>query len=111
MSDDLVKRSIAELQDIVRCRCHPAYKDRGMHDPDCECDSAEAVQVVADRIEELEAKAMKAANAALLEKRRADAAEARVKELDAEIAKWRAAFIAQSRKLQGQTDDRSPPDS
>jgi hypothetical protein len=55
MSDDLVKRSIAELQDIVRCRCHPAYKDRGLHDPDCECDSAEAVQVVADRIKELEA--------------------------------------------------------
>jgi hypothetical protein len=25
-----------------------------MHDPDCECDSADAVQVVADRIEELE---------------------------------------------------------
>jgi hypothetical protein len=60
MSDDLVKRSIAELQDIVRCRCHPAYKDRGLHDPDCECDSAEAVQVVADRIEELEAKLAKA---------------------------------------------------
>jgi hypothetical protein len=56
--------------------------------------------VRADRIEELEAKAMKAANAALLEKRRADAAEARVKELDAEIAKWRAAFIAQTKKLQ-----------
>jgi hypothetical protein len=100
MSDDLVKQSIAELQDIVRCRCHPAYKDRGLHDPDCECDSAEAVQVVADRIEELEAKAMKASNAAFLEKRRADAAEARVKELDAEIAKWRAAFIAQTKKLQ-----------
>jgi hypothetical protein len=27
-----------------------------MHDPDCECDSAEAVQVVVDRIEELEVK-------------------------------------------------------
>jgi uncharacterized coiled-coil protein SlyX len=56
MSDDLVKQSIAELQDIVRCRCHPAYKGRGMQDPDCECDSADAVQVVIDRIEELEAK-------------------------------------------------------
>ena len=54
MSDDLVKQSIAELQDIVRCRCHPAYKDRGMHDPDCECDSADAVQVVIDYIAELE---------------------------------------------------------
>ena len=39
MSDDLVQQSIAELQD-----------------PDCECDSADAVQVVAARIEELEAK-------------------------------------------------------
>jgi len=54
MSDDLVKQSIAELQDIVRCRCHPAYKDRGMHDPDCECDSADAVQVVINYIAELE---------------------------------------------------------
>jgi hypothetical protein len=56
MSNDLVKQSIAELQDLVRCRCHPVYKDLGMHDPDCDCDSADAVQVVADRIEELEAK-------------------------------------------------------
>ena len=60
MSDDLVKQSIAELQDLVRCRCHHAYKDRGMHDPDCDCDSADAVQVVADRIEELEDKLTKA---------------------------------------------------
>jgi hypothetical protein len=51
---DLVKQSIAELQDLVRCRCHPAYKDRGMHDPDCDCDSADAVQVVIDYIAELE---------------------------------------------------------
>jgi len=56
MSDDLVKQSIVELLDIVRCRCHPAYRDRGMQDPDCECDSADAVKVVADRIEELKAK-------------------------------------------------------
>ena len=55
MSNDLLKQSIAELQDLVRCRCHPAYTDRGMHDPDCDCDSADAVQAVADRIEELEA--------------------------------------------------------
>jgi len=63
MSDDLVKQSIAELQDIVRCRCHPAYTGRGMHDPDCECDSADAVQVVAARIEELETKLAKAVEA------------------------------------------------
>ena len=56
MPDNLVKQSIAELQDLVRCRCHPAYTGRGLHDPDCECDSAEAVRVVTDRIEDLEAK-------------------------------------------------------
>jgi DNA repair exonuclease SbcCD ATPase subunit len=56
MSDDQVKQALAELQDDVRCRCHPAYKDRGLHDPDCNCDSAGAVQVVTDRIQELEAK-------------------------------------------------------
>ena len=54
MSDDLVRQAIAELQDDVRCRCSPAYKDRGLRDPACGCDSAEAVQVVANRIEELE---------------------------------------------------------
>ena len=63
MSDALVKQALAELQDDVRCRCHPAYKDRGLHDPDCNCDSAEAVQVVADRIEEFEAKLAQALEA------------------------------------------------
>ena len=63
MSDDLVKQAIAELQDLVRCRCHPAYTGRGMQDPDCECDSGDAVKVVADRIEELEAKLAKAVEA------------------------------------------------
>jgi hypothetical protein len=60
MSDELVNQCIAELQDLVRCRCHPAYTGRGLHDPDCECDSAEAVRVVTDRIEDLEAKLAKA---------------------------------------------------
>lgn len=60
MSSEVVRRSINELQGIVRCRCSPAYKDRGLHDPSCECDSAEAVTIVADRIEELEAKLAKA---------------------------------------------------
>jgi hypothetical protein len=54
MPDDLVKQCIAELQDLVRCRCNPAYTGRGMHDPDCDCDSADAVQVVVDYIAELE---------------------------------------------------------
>lgn len=54
MSDDLVKQALEELQDLVRCQCHDAYKDRGLHDPTCCCDSAEAVKVVSDRIEALE---------------------------------------------------------
>ena len=59
MSDDLVKQAMAELTDVVRCRCNEAYTGRGLRDPDCQCDSAEAVKVVADRIEELEAKLSK----------------------------------------------------
>ena len=55
MSDDLVKQALAELGDIVRCRCHAAYTDRKLHDPDCNCDSAEALQIVADRIKALQA--------------------------------------------------------
>jgi hypothetical protein len=82
MSDDLVKRLRSPINAM-----RPTLSDG---------------RAAADLIEELEAKAMKASNAAFLEKRRADEAEARVKELDAEIAKWRAAFIAQSRKLQGE---------
>jgi hypothetical protein len=98
MSDDLVKRLRDDsgdwLTDLAVDRIEELKGKLKWAD--------EISNIQADRIEELEAKAMKAANAALLEKRRADAAEARVKELDAEIAKWRAAFIAQSRKLQGE---------
>jgi hypothetical protein len=47
---------MAELQEVVRCRCDEAYRDRGLKDPQCECDSADAVKVVADRIEALTAK-------------------------------------------------------
>ena len=60
MSDDPVKQAIIELQDLVRCRCHPAYKDRNLHDPDCHCEDADNVALVAARIEELEAKLAKA---------------------------------------------------
>ena len=56
MTDAELKQAMAELQEVVRCRCHEAYRDRGLKDPHCECDSAEAVKIVADRIEELEAK-------------------------------------------------------
>ena len=60
MSDEELTQAIAELQEVVRCRCDEAYRDRGLKDPHCECDSAEAVKVVADRIEALEAKLAKA---------------------------------------------------
>jgi hypothetical protein len=54
VSDDLVKQALAELGDIVRCRCHAAYTDRKLHDPDCNCDSAEALQIVSGCIEALQ---------------------------------------------------------
>lgn len=47
MTDEELKQAIAELQEVVRCRCHEAYRDRGLKDPHCECDSAEAVKIVA----------------------------------------------------------------
>lgn len=53
-SAEAVEQSLLELQDIVRCRCHPAYTGRGLRDPGCDCDSAEAVKSVVERIEELE---------------------------------------------------------
>ena len=46
MSDLSIEQAIAEMRDLVRCRCHPGFKDRGLHDPDCNCDSAEAVEVL-----------------------------------------------------------------
>ena len=53
MSDEELTLAMAELQEVVRCRCDEAYRDRGLKDPHCECDSADAVKVVADRIEAL----------------------------------------------------------
>lgn len=47
MSDEeQVQQALRELWDIVKCRCHEAYTGRGLHDPDCECDSTDAVQTV-----------------------------------------------------------------
>ena len=63
MSDEELTLAIAELQEVVRCRCDEAYRDRGLKDPHCECDSAEAVKVVASRIKALEAKLAKAVEA------------------------------------------------
>ena len=60
MTDAELKQAMAELQEVVRCRCDEAYRDRGLHDPQCECDSADAVKVVADHIKALTAKLEKA---------------------------------------------------
>ena len=85
MSDDPVEQALAELQDLVRCRCHPAYTGRGLRDPDCECDSAEAVTIVADHIEAL----TEQLDAAL---RYAEEAEACAEELKAKLAKAKGAL-------------------
>ena len=42
-----IEQAVAEMRDLVRCRCHPAFTERKLHDPDCNCDSAEAVEVLA----------------------------------------------------------------
>jgi hypothetical protein len=48
-----VDQAIAELQEMVKCRCDPAYEDRGLHDPNCQCDYASEVKVIVDYIEQL----------------------------------------------------------
>ena len=53
MSDAELTQAMAELQEVVRCHCDEAFRDRGLQDPQCQCDSAEAVKIVADRIKAL----------------------------------------------------------
>lgn len=85
-----VHQALRELRDIVKCRCHEAYTGRGLHDPDCECDSTDAVQTVTDAIatltEQLEAA-----------RRDAKEAEAYAAELEVELDRLRlAAKLAKS---------------
>jgi hypothetical protein len=54
MTDDALKQALAELGDVVRCRCDEAFRDRDLQDPDCNCDSMDAVRVVLARIDWLE---------------------------------------------------------
>ena len=89
MSDYPVKEAIAELQDVVRCRCQEAYKARGLHDPSCECDSAYAVKVVADRIEALEAESALDAERLRITIERAEMAEDERNALKAEVLRLR----------------------
>ena len=42
----LAEQAAAELQDVMLCRCHEAYKGRGLHDPDCQCDSQDALNTI-----------------------------------------------------------------
>ena len=46
-------KELDELQEVVRCHCDEAFWYQGLQDPQCQCDSAEAVKVVASRIEAL----------------------------------------------------------
>jgi hypothetical protein len=64
---EAVDGALAELDDLVRCRCIPAFKDRGMRDPDCDCDSADAVAIVRAALDAAEARE-RAAVAAAYEK-------------------------------------------
>ena len=78
MIDALVKQAIIELQDLVLCRCHPAYKDRNLHDPDCHCEDADNVALVAARFEELEVKNYNLMDLSYVEHKRAMTAEAKL---------------------------------
>lgn len=54
MSDEQLEQALAELGDVVRCHCDEAFRDRGLQDPQCQCDSMDAVRVVIARVEWLE---------------------------------------------------------
>jgi hypothetical protein len=75
---DPVKQALAELQDLVRCRCHEAYKGRGLHDPNCHCDSADAVKAVADDLETLDKACKEWADVSQRSYQRGKAAEAKL---------------------------------
>ena len=78
MSDDLVKQAIIDLQELVRCICSPALKDRNLHSPDCRAYDASNVALLSDRIEELEAKLAKAV---------------KLMELSVELATWNTTLL------------------
>ena len=46
--------ALEELKIMTNCRCDEAFKDRGLHDPDCQCDYADEVKIVADYVASLE---------------------------------------------------------
>jgi len=87
MTDEELMLAMAELQEVVRCRCDEAYRDRGLKDPHCECDSAEAVKVVADRIEALTKERDEAVNQQDSARHSVDVLEKRGRAMIAENAK------------------------
>ena len=48
--------ALEEPKIMTTCRCHEAFKDRGLHDPDCQCDYAGEVQALTDYVAKLEAR-------------------------------------------------------
>jgi Na+/phosphate symporter len=48
-----IEQAIANLKDLVECRCDEAYTGRYRHDPHSACDYADEVKIVADHIEEI----------------------------------------------------------
>jgi len=57
---EAVEQAMGELTDLTRCRCHEGFTSRNLRDPDCNCDSADAVKIVSTRIKALEAQLAKA---------------------------------------------------
>lgn len=93
MSDkEKVQQALAELWDVVKCRCDEAYRDRGLKDPHCECDSAEAVKVVASRIKALTEQLAAARDDA-------KEAEAYAEEVEREQKGWQEAAVKLMHKL------------
>ena len=94
MSDDMVKQAIIDLQELVRCICSPALKDRNLHSPDCRGYDASNVALLSDRIEELEAKLAKAV---------------KLMELSVELATWNTTLLEDVidfiTELKGQDDE------
>jgi hypothetical protein len=87
MSDEELTQAIAELQEVVRCHCDEAFRDRGLQDPQCQCDSAEAVKVVANRIKALTKERDEAVHLARLRKTFIEEARDERDEAQAKLAK------------------------
>ena len=41
------KQALEGLRELTQCKCHPAFADRGMEDPDCQCDYRPDVEALA----------------------------------------------------------------